>query len=182
MIFPPEFLVFLLAMAPISELRGAIPTGVAIFGLSFWKVFCIAFFGNLIPVALILLFLEPVSKFLRKNSKFFDRFFNWLFEKTRKKVSPKIKNYEKLGLTLFVAIPLPITGGWTGAVAAFLLGLPFKVAFPLITIGVFIAGVIVSILTLSGVAIGEVFGWVTFVLAILVILFFYFLYKLITKK
>jgi uncharacterized membrane protein len=136
----------------------------------------------LIPVVLLLLFLEPLSIFLSKRFKIFDKFFKWLFERTRKKVAPIVKKYEKLGLTLFVAIPLPITGGWTGSIAAFLLGIPFKVAFPLITLGVFIAAVIVSFLTLSGVAIEKVFGLGTLLIVVGTILLLYFGYKLIKNK
>lgn len=178
-----EFLVLLLAMAPISELRAAIPVGI-IFGLPFWKVFLISFFGNLIPVIFILLFLESVSIFLSRKSKFFKNFFEWLFKKTRKKASPKIKKYEEIGLVLFVAIPLPVTGGWAGSVAAFLLGIPFKVAFPLISLGVLIAGIIVSSLTLSGIAVQKIFGWKALagVLTILVLIYLYIHKKFVIRR
>ena len=99
-----------------------------------------------------------------------------------KKVTPKIKKYEKIGLTMFVAIPLPVTGGWTAAIAAFLLGMPFKIAFPLISLGVLIAGIIVSRLTLSGVMVGKIFGWEVLISVIITILIFYFFYRFIINK
>jgi uncharacterized membrane protein len=182
MIVPPEILIFLLAMAPISELRGAIPTGILIFNLPFWKVFLISFLGNLIPVFFLLLFLEPVSNFLSKKSNFFKKIINWFFKRTRKKVDDHIKKYEEIGLVIFVAIPFPLTGGWSGAIAAFLLGLPFKVAFPLVSLGVLIAGVIVSVLTTLGIAIEKYFGWATLFGVFILILFCWFFYRFFSKK
>lgn len=177
-----EFLVFLLAVAPISELRGAIPTGFLVLKLPFWKVFLISLFGNLFSVFLVLLFLGPISKFLSKKSKFFKKLFNWIFHRTRKRVNSHILKYEEIGLLIFVAIPLPLTGGWTGAIAAFLLGLPFKLAFPLIAIGVLIAGGVVSALTLSGVAIDKIFGWQSLLIFLGFVLLFYIFYKIKIQK
>jgi uncharacterized membrane protein len=104
---------------------------------------------NLIIVIPILLFLEPISNFLRKLSVF-DRFFRWLFARTRRR-SAIVEKYETLGLILFVAIPLPVTGAWTGALAAFLFGISFRNAIVAIAMGVFIAGCIVATLTLMGI-------------------------------
>ena len=110
--------------------------------------------GNLLPVPFLLWFLEPVSRFLRRW-KVFDRMFDYLFEKARKRAGTKIEKYEALGLTLFVAIPLPVTGAWTGSVAAFLFGIPKKLAFPAIALGVAIAGAIITLImsgTLAGIS------------------------------
>jgi len=131
---------------PIVELRGAVPVGIAVFKMTWWKVYLIAVAGNMIPVAFILLLLGPVSRFLMRF-KVGKTFFDWLFERTRKK-SASIEKYEALGLTVFVAIPLPVTGGWTGAMAAFLMGIPFWKAMLYILLGVMIAGVIMTTLTL----------------------------------
>lgn len=133
---------------PIVELRGAIPVGIVAFDMPWWKVYLIAVVGNMIPIPFILLLLGPVSNFLMRfpiGKKFFD----WLFARTRKK-SAKIEKYEALGLTLFVAIPLPVTGGWTGAMAAFLMGIPFGKSMLYILMGVMIAGVIMTVLALLG--------------------------------
>lgn len=133
---------------PIVELRGAIPVGIAAFGMPWWKVYLVAVAGNMLPIPFILLLLGPVSKFLMRFPAG-KRFFDWLFSRTRKK-SAKIEKYEALGLTIFVAIPLPVTGGWTGAMAAFLMGIPFGKAMLYILMGVMIAGVIMTILSLLG--------------------------------
>ena len=77
-------------------------------------------------------------------------FFEWFFERTRQKGNELIKKYEEVGLLAFVAIPLPMTGAWTGALVAFLFGLDFKKSLLIITIGVFIAGIIVTCLCLLG--------------------------------
>ncbi|MEN8254511.1 MAG: small multi-drug export protein [Verrucomicrobiota bacterium] len=133
---------------PIVELRGAIPVGIVAFEMSWWRVYLIAVAGNMIPIPFILLLLGPVSSFLMRF-RAGKRFFDWLFARTRKK-SAKIEKYEALGLTLFVAIPLPVTGGWTGAMAAFLMGIPFGKAMLYILMGVMIAGVIMTVLSLLG--------------------------------
>jgi uncharacterized membrane protein len=77
------------------------------------------------------------------------KFFDWLFARTRRK-SADVEKYEELGLMIFVAVPLPVTGGWTGAMAAFLMGLPFWKSMLFILLGVMIAGVIMTILSLLG--------------------------------
>jgi uncharacterized membrane protein len=136
-----SILTFLAAMTPIFELRGAIPLGIH-FGLNPLTIFALAIVGNLIPIFPVLYFLEKGTDLLRKT-KLGDRFFIWLFERTRKK-SEIVEKYEWWGLMLFVAIPLPGTGAWSGCVAAHVMGLnKFKSFFP-IALGVLIAGIIVS--------------------------------------
>lgn len=133
---------------PIVELRGAIPVGIVAFKMPWWQVYLIAVVGNMLPIPFILLLLGPVSNFLIRFP-LGKRFFEWLFARTRRK-SANIEKYEALGLTLFVAVPLPVTGGWTGAMAAFLMGIPFGKAMLYILVGVMIAGVIMTILALLG--------------------------------
>ncbi|NQT26858.1 small multi-drug export protein [candidate division KSB1 bacterium] len=134
-------------MLPIAELRGAIPWALANppigGGLSWQTAFLFSVIGNFIPVIPILLLLEPVSNWLRRFSVF-DRFFNWLFERTRKR-GKMIEKYKALGLILFVGIPLPVTGAWTGSVAAFLFGIPNRFAIPCIVLGILLAGVVVTL-------------------------------------
>jgi len=182
MLFSDYFFTFLLAMAPISEVRGAIPAGVLAFGLPFWNVFFVSLLGNLVSVFLLLLLLEPVSVFLSKKSKFFKKLIDWIFERTRKKVNSRVEKYEKMGLVLFVATPLPFTGGVTGSIAAFLLGIPFKKAFSLISFGVLIASVIVSFFTLSGMALRNYFGFESFFWVLLFFLITFLIYKLFKKS
>ena len=140
---------FLVAMLPIAELRGAIPLAMGIYKMSATSAFFWSVLGNVISVDLVLWLLEPVSKFLSHKNYFWNRFFSWLFAKTRKKHSHKFEIWGALALIAFVAIPLPFTGGWSGAVAAFVFGIEFKKALPLITLGILIAGIIVTLASLG---------------------------------
>jgi len=142
-----EIAVVVLAALPISELRGAIPLGI-ILDFSPLKTYFLAVLGNLLPVIPLLFLLEPVSKKLR-HIKLFDRFFTWFFERTKKKAG-LIEKFEALGLILFVAIPLPITGAWTGCAAATLFKIRFRYALLSIVLGVLIAGLVVLGLSLAG--------------------------------
>jgi len=155
---PIEIIIFLFAMTPIFELRGAIPVA-AIFSvnIAIWKVFLIAVIGNMIPVLPILLFLEPMSNFLSKHSKIFNRFFEWLFKRTKRKIGTNIEKYGALGLIVFVAIPLPATGAWSGCIAAFLFGIRLRYAFPSILAGVILAGIVVTIVTYGASSIFRLF-------------------------
>lgn len=146
-VLPKELTTLVLAMLPVSELRGAIPFGLSV-GLGLKKVLAISIIGNLIPVIPILFLLEPVSGYLRRFSPF-KRFFDWLFERTRKKAD-LVQRYEILGLILFVAIPLPVTGAWTGCVAATLFKLRLRYALLAITLGVCIAAAIVTAVCFMG--------------------------------
>lgn len=134
-------------MLPISELRGAIPIAIGIYNMSVFPAFFWAVLGNIIPVIFILWLLKAASNFLSHHIYFFNRFFAWLFERTHRKHSKKFGRWRDLTLVILVAIPLPFTGAWTGALAAFVFGVPIKRAFPLIVLGVLIAGVIVSCVT-----------------------------------
>ncbi len=159
-----EFIVLILSAAPISELRGAIPLAIVKFGFSWYYAFFLAIIGNMLPVPLILLFMESVTKWLSRIPVM-KKFFDWLFEKTRNK-SGQIQKYGILGLVLFVGIPLPVTGAWTGSIAAVLLGISFKRAFFSIFAGVIIAGIIMTCLTLLGWAGAIIAGVVLIGLAI----------------
>lgn len=147
------FYTLLLAAAPISELRGAIPYAISQ-GLSWQSAYFWGVVGNMIPVFFILWLLDPVSKWLSKNFKIFDKFFKWLFHYTRTKHASKIEKYQELALIVLVAIPLPMTGAWTGSLVAFLFGLPYKKALPLIFLGVLIAGAIVTLVSMGALNIG----------------------------
>jgi uncharacterized membrane protein len=142
---PPPVAVFLVAMLPIFELRGAIPLGYALGMTSTVSIYLLAVAGNCVPILPILLFLGPVERWLRRYPTM-DRFFTWLFRRTEAK-SDLVRRYESLGLMLFVAVPLPMTGAWTGAIAAYLFKLPLRLALPCIILGVLIAGVVVSLVS-----------------------------------
>lgn len=146
-----ELLVILIATSPIVELRGAIPLATGVYGFPFLKAFLLSVLGNILPVLPILFFCEAIASFLSKKFIFFQKFFENLFLKTRKKFEKSYLKWGKLALVIFVAIPLPFTGAWTGSLAAFLFGFQKREAFILITIGVLIAGIIVSLLTYLGI-------------------------------
>ena len=145
--FNKEIAVVVLAAMPVSELRGAIPLGLAM-GFSPVKTYVLAFAGNLLPVVPLLFLLQPISEKLRHISVF-ERFFDWLFARTRRKAA-LVEKFEVLGLILFVAIPLPVTGAWTGCVAATLFKIRFRYAFMAIIAGVLLAGLIVIGVSLFG--------------------------------
>jgi len=133
----------IVAALPISEVRGAIPLAVGVYGFSPLEAYLISVLGNLLPIAPLLLFLGPVSDFLRRFS-LGDRFFTWLFSRTRRKYIQDHENFGLTALAIFVAVPLPMTGAWTGCAIAFLLGFRFWPAFAAIAAGVLIAGVVVT--------------------------------------
>ena len=142
-----ELAIIITAAMPISELRGAIPLGVAL-GQSIQKTVALAILGNIIPIIPILYLLEPLTLRLR-NIPLFKKFFDWLFARTEKRAKI-VERWGALGLILFVAIPLPITGAWTGCIAATLFKIRFRFAFPAISLGVLIAACIVTTLTITG--------------------------------
>jgi uncharacterized membrane protein len=142
-IVTPWLMTLIVAALPISEVRGAIPLAVGIYGFSPLEAYLISILGNLLPIAPLLLFLGPVSDYLRRFSTG-DRFFTWLFARTRRKYIQEHENFGLTALAIFVAVPLPMTGAWTGCAIAFLLGFRFWPAFAAIAAGVLIAGVVVT--------------------------------------
>jgi uncharacterized membrane protein len=142
-------------MLPWIELRGAIPVAMSPppgYEWEWWQAYPLSVFGNMIPVPFILIFFGYIEKFLRRYD-FWNGILDKLFDRTRKRASEKIKKYECLGLILFVAIPLPFTGAWTGSLISYLFGLKISKSIAMIFIGVLIAGIIVTIAVLSGLAI-----------------------------
>ena len=154
-----------LAASPISELRGAIPLAILEFDFPWYYAYIIAVIGNLLPIPLILLFLNTATRILSRFT-LFEKIFTWLFSYTRRR-GRMIERYERVGLVLFVAIPLPITGAWTGSIAAVLLGMSFRRAMLSIILGVLISGIIVTCLTLLGWVGAVIAGVVLCVLAVL---------------
>lgn len=140
-------------MLPIGELRVALPLALTHYKLDLATAFIASFIGNMAPIVAIVYLLDPVQRALSKRSKLARRFFEWLFRYTRRKHSHRFDALGSLALVTFVAIPLPMTGAWSGAVAAFVFGVRPRVAIPLIAAGVAIAGTIVTVLT-KGVVLG----------------------------
>lgn len=135
----------LMAMVPVIELRGAIPIGVAL-GLPLPVSLLASVLGNLIPVPFIILYFRRLLSFCRRKFPRFDGLLDRLERKIHLK-GQTVSKYKTLGLCVLVAIPLPGTGAWTGAMVAAFLDMRLKNALPSIALGVLIAGILVSLLT-----------------------------------
>jgi uncharacterized membrane protein len=141
---PEELVAFVISLFPVLECRGGM-IAARLMEIPFLKAFLLCYLGNMLPIPFIILFIRKIFDFLRKF-KFFEKIIVKLEAKTDKN-KDKILRYKSWGLLLFVAIPLPGTGGWTGALMAALLDIRFKRALPIIALGVLIAGFIMSGLT-----------------------------------
>lgn len=138
----------LFAMMPISELRGAIPFGY-FNNINIFLAYFISVFFNFLASLLLFIFLDTINNVLLKI-KIYKKFFDKVVNRAKIKVGNKFEKYEYWGLMLFVAIPLPVTGAWTGTIGAWVLGLNRKKSLIFILLGVIIAGLIVSIITYTG--------------------------------
>ena len=146
-----ELCVFFCSMIPIIELRGAIPMG-AVFdstlgGMPFWLTYILSVLGNMLPIPFILLFIKKVIRWMSQSKvKFFNKVANFLLNKVEKK-RDKIEKYSFWGVCLFVAVPLPVTGAWTGSLVAAMIDMKFWKALLSCLFGVMIAGVIMTIVS-----------------------------------
>ena len=140
------FMTFLVGMTPVLELRGAIPLGVAA-GLPPLTACAAAILGNIVPVPVIMLLVRRVFRWLRKTA-FLGPKIDWLERRAHLK-GRLVRRYRLPGLLLLVAVPLPGTGAWTGALVATLLDIRLRHAFPAIAAGVVIAGVLITLLTVG---------------------------------
>ena len=172
-------LVFLISMVPIVELRGAIPIAESL-GLNIFLYYPIAIIGNMLPVPIIYLFARKVLEW-GKDKKIIGKFFTWCLEKGEKGGEKLKKSAGNRGifwaLLIFVGIPLPGTGAWTGTLAASFLKLDFKTSILAVTLGVLLAGIIMSL----GSKIVAVLGWAG-VFAIIAIILVIVLISVIIKK
>lgn len=139
-----DIAVLIISMLPIVELRGAIPFGVGM-GMNVLRVALLSVIGNLIPVPFVIWLIRPILEWLKKT-KVLSKIGAWIDSRTMKK-SENITKYKMLGLMILVAIPLPGTGAWTGAMVAGLLNMRVKDSFPAIALGVVIAGILVISIT-----------------------------------
>jgi len=149
---PTPVAIVLIAMLPVFELRGAIPFAYSPLAGQWGSAhpvatYFLAVLGNFLPVIPILTLLGPAEKHLRRFQRI-DRFLDWLFRRTEKR-SDLIRRFQALGLILFVAIPLPMTGAWTGSVAAYLFKLPLRFSVPCIILGVCLAGGVVTLASMG---------------------------------
>ena len=132
---PNELIIFLVSLLPVLELRGGM-IAAKLLHVDFWRAFAICYLGNILPIPFILLFIRKIFQFLRDKP---------VFSKIIEKL--EIRSMRNWGLLLFVAIPLPGTGGWTGALIAALTDMRIKKSFPIIALGILIAGIIMSVIT-----------------------------------
>ncbi len=169
--------VFLLSMTPFGELRLSIPVGIAFYDLDVFSVFLVSVIGNLIPATLLLLFLEKISNYLSQKSSTLHKMLIWWQGKTKSRHYEKVQKYGVVGLILFVGIPLPFTGAWTGALLATLMNLPFKKSFPAVFTGIIVAGILATLAVILGVHIEKYFGWLALVGILAVIVFVIIIFK-----
>lgn len=146
--FSPKLIILFLAGLPVTELRASIPIGILVLKQGIKATFLFSIIGNMLPVAPIYFLLDPVSKRLSRT-RCMRSFFEWLYKRA-KRHADIVERYEAIGLMLFVAVPLPGTGAWTGAMVASILRMRFWPAFLAVSAGVVIAGIIVTIVTLAG--------------------------------
>ncbi|GLU09349.1 hypothetical protein SLE2022_262150 [Rubroshorea leprosula] len=161
--WPDEAVVFALATLPVLELRGAIPVG-------YWMqlkptvLTVLAILGNMVPVPLIVLYLKKFASFLSRRNQSASRLVNLLFEKAKEKAGP-VEEFQWLGLMLFVAVPFPGTGAWTGAFIASILDMPFWSALSANFCGVVFAGLLVNLLVNLGLKYAIITGIILFIIS-----------------
>lgn len=147
-----ELCVLFCSMIPIIELRGAIPMG-AVFGMPWWQSYILSVIGNMLPVPIILLFVKAVITWMGKSKvKFFNKIADFLNKRVEKRRG-QIEKYSFWGVCFFVAVPLPVTGAWTGSLVAAMIDMKFWKALVSCFIGVLIAGVIMTLISYGVVAI-----------------------------
>jgi uncharacterized membrane protein len=139
----PALVVVLLGAMPLFEARYAIPLAI-LYGFPPTTAFLLGIVGNLLPVIPLLLLLDPISAWLCERSSVMKQFFDWLFARTRRH-DHHIRKWGAMALFLFVAAPIPVTGTWSGCVAAFVFGIRFRQAFPAIVAGATVAALITTL-------------------------------------
>lgn len=140
----PELIAFIVSLLPVLELRGGL-VAAKLMDIEFWRAFVICYVGNMIPIPFILLFIRKIFNFLKRFKKF-EKLIDKLEARSLRKAD-KVRKYRLWGLFLFVAIPLPGTGAWTGALVADIFDIRIKHSLPVIAVGVLTAGVIMSALS-----------------------------------
>lgn len=141
---PTEIIPFIISLFPVLELRGGMIAAFAL-GVPFIRAFIVCYIANMLPIPFILLFIRKIFAIMKKSKKL-SKIVDKMEARADKKKDTMVK-YKEWGLLIFVAVPLPGTGGWTGALIAALMDLRMKKCLPIIALGVFIAGLIMSFLT-----------------------------------
>ena len=148
---PDELIVLLTAMTPIGELRASIPLAITSMEMPWQRALGLSIVGNIIPVPFILYALRTVGARIEKQQNIAGRLLRWRTVRIQQSWGPRVQRYGFLGIVLAVAIPLPLTGAWTGALVVWTLHEPVRRGLPAIAVGVAIAGVVVTSLTLAGI-------------------------------
>ncbi|MBI2098880.1 small multi-drug export protein [Candidatus Uhrbacteria bacterium] len=141
---PHELGTVVIAMTPILELRASIPIALGVYKMSIPSAIFFSAIGDMIPAVIILRYAGVISELMSKHSRFFDNAMKWWAKRTEKKFLDGFAKYGLAALFIFVAVPLPGTGSWSGALAAFLFRLPFLPSLLAIAAGVFVAAFIVA--------------------------------------
>jgi uncharacterized membrane protein len=141
---PAELKIFFSSMLPVTELRASIPFAITVHDFPLWKAFTLGVLGNATAAFILITFLDPVIKLIRKHLPFTDPIFEKLFHKTRTKHSKKLSEVGHLALIFFVAVPLPGSGAWTGCLIAYVFGIKKKLSALLIFTGLLISGAIMT--------------------------------------
>lgn len=147
--FPPELATVLMAMTPIGELRLALPVAVLGYHMPIWEAMFWSILGNAVPAMIILLGAEKFHQFIHKKSGFFASKWVKTLDRAQKKFSGDYAKWGLIGLMIFIGVPLPGTGAWTGALAAFVFGIPFKKSWPYVLGGIVLASVLTLIVTVG---------------------------------
>lgn len=149
---------FFIAMLPVAELRVALPVAIEVYKINPLVSFLISITGNMVPVTIILLVIPKIHSWLLRQ-KTIGKLFGYFLTRAENKFKGDFAKWGLVGLAIFVGIPLPMTGAWTGALAAFVFNIPFKKSWPTIFAGVIMAGIIVLLITLfAGSSIRWIFG------------------------
>ncbi len=146
---PPEIATLLTAMIPIAENRIAIPVALGVYKMSVWQAIFWASIGDVIATIFIVYSLDRIYSFMSNRANFIDKTFDWFFSRAERKFAKKYEKWGEIALLLFVAVPLPITGAWTGSIASFIFGIKPWRALLFISLGVIISSCIVALASLG---------------------------------
>ncbi len=171
-----EIVIVLIAMTPLAGIRAAIPVAVMGYEMTIPAAYFLSVLGEFIPVFIILAFLGVVSQWLSHNFSFMRRFFDFLFEKTRRDYNGRVHKYGIFALFLFTGIPLPFSGAWTASLVVFLFGLPYWKSVFAIFCGILLAGINILIIMEMGIAVEKYHGPLAIAGFVALVSLIYFLY------
>jgi len=149
---PAELAVFVLAMTPLVEMQAAIPAGILVYGMPAWEAYLIALLGNIVPTFLVYGLGQWWIEWTERRKGWLHRITDVVLRRAHDKLHAKVSKAGLVALTVFVALPFPGAGVWTGSVGAFLIGIPFRTALPYIIAGNVINGLLVTLATTGTVA------------------------------